>query len=403
MKKRVSIIGTGLSGFTGKLKPLLFLLVLVGSISGCASFNNFFGSSGPSGSKVKDMSDDQQASGIQLVTVDGAVANKLKARRKKSLFSEAFVSAGKPGYVVGAGDALEVSVWEAPPAMLFGATASTSPGAALSTSQKMAFPEQMVTTEGKISIPFVGEISVAGLTPQQIEAKIVQSLKDKANNPQVLVRVSHNNTANVTVIGEVAASARIPLTARGEKLLDVLASAGGVKQPVKEITLQLTRGNQVQALALETVISDPQQNIVLQPGDVITAMVQPLSITVSGATGKNQELGYETKGITLAQAISRVGGLNDTTSDAHAVFIFRFEDNKALNWVTPPKLTADGKVPVIYQVDMTDPASFFVAQNFPMADKDMLYVSNAPSVQLQKFISMVFQSMFILKTFVPTL
>ncbi len=403
MNKAVSIIETGLSRFTGKLKPLLFLLALVASISGCASFNNFFGSSGPSGSKVQDVPKDPQANGIQLVTVDGTVANKLKARRKKNLFSEAFVNAGKSGYVLGAGDAIEVSVWEAPPAMLFGVAASTNPGTAPSTSQKTAFPEQMVNAEGKISIPFVGEISVVGLTLQQIEMKIVKSLKDKANNPQVLVRLSHNNTANVTVIGEVAASARIPLTARGEKLLDVLASVGGVRQPVKEITLQLTRGNQVQALALETVISDPQQNIVLQPGDVITAMVQPLSITVSGATGKNQELGYETKGITLAQAISRVGGLNDATSDAHAVFIFRFEDSKALDWAKSPKLTSEGKVPVIYQVDMTDPASFFVAQNFPMADKDMLYVSNAPSVQLQKFITMVFQSMFILKTFAPSL
>ena len=349
------------------------------------------------------MRNDPKIEGMQFVNVDGTVANKLKARHKQSLFSEAFVNAGKAGYVLGAGDALEVSVWEAPPAMLFGVAATTDPRTGPSTSQKTAFPEQVVNAEGKISIPFVGAISVEGLTPQQVEEKIVRHLKDKANNPQVLVRVSHNNTANVTVVGEVASSARIPLTARGEKLLDALAAVGGVRQPIKEITLQLTRGNQVQALALETIIRDPKQNIVLQPGDVITASIQPLSITVLGATVKNQELGYETKGITLAQAMSRVGGLNDATSDARAVFIFRFEDSKALDWATPPKLTSEGKVPVIYQVNMTDPANLFVAQNFPMADKDMLYVSNAPSVQFQKFVSMVFQSMFILKTFAPNL
>lgn len=346
------------------------------------------------------MNDDPRLDGMQLVNVDGAVANKLKARRQQSLFSESFVNSVQAGYVLGAGDALEVSVWEAPPAMLFG-VAPTDSRAGPSTSQITAFPEQVVNAEGRISIPFAGSISVAGLTPGQVQAKITQQLKDKANNPQVLVRVSQNNTANVTVVGEVTSSARVPLTARGERLLDALATVGGVRQPVKEITLQLTRGNQVQKLALETVINDPKQNIVLQPGDVITAMIQPLSITVSGATGKNQELGYETKGITLAQAMARAGGLNETTSDARAVFIFRFEDSKALDWATPPKLTSEGKVPVVYQVNMTEPASFFVAQNFPMADKDVLFVSTAPSVQFQKFMTMLFQSVFVLKTFVP--
>ena len=88
MNKRISIIGTGLYRFTGKLKPVLVLVALVASISGCASFNNFFGSSGPSSSQIQDMHDDPRVNGMQLVTVDDSVANKLKARRKKNLFSD---------------------------------------------------------------------------------------------------------------------------------------------------------------------------------------------------------------------------------------------------------------------------------------------------------------------------
>ena len=59
------------------------------------------------------------------------------------------------------------------------------------------------------------------------------------------------------------------------------------------MTLQVTRGNQVKAMALDTIIRDPKQNIVLQPGDVITALFQPLSFTVLGATGKNEEINFE--------------------------------------------------------------------------------------------------------------
>jgi len=181
----------------------------------------------------------------------------------------------------------------------------------------------------------------------------------------------------------------MPLTARGERLLDALAAAGGVRQPVGKMTLQVTRGDQVQALALDTIIRDPKQNIVLQPGDVITALFQPLSFTLLGATGKNEELNFEAQGITLAQALARAGGLQDWRADARGVFIFRFEEPKALDLPEQRMTTPEGKVPVIYQVNLKDPATFFVAQSFPVHNKDVLYVSNAPGAELQKFLGII--------------
>jgi polysaccharide export outer membrane protein len=154
-------------------------------------------------------------------------------------------------------------------------------------------------------------------------------------------------------------------------------------------------------MSLDAIIRDPRQNIVLQPGDVITALFQPLSLTVLGATGKNEELNFEAQGITLAQALGRAGGLQDARADARAAFIFRYEDPKAMDWPTPPVTTPDGKVPVIYQVNLKDPASFFVAQNFPVDNKDILYVANSPAAELQKFLNMVASSVFILRTVIP--
>jgi polysaccharide export outer membrane protein len=142
-------------------------------------------------------------------------------------------------------------------------------------------------------------------------------------------------------------------------------------------------------MALETIIHDPKQNIVLQPGDVITALHQPLSFTVLGATVKNEEINFEAQGITLAQALARAGGLQDARADARAVFIFRFEDPKALDGATSAKTTPEGKIPVIYQVNLKDPASFFISQSFPVNNKDVMYVSSAPAAELQKFLGIV--------------
>ena len=51
--------------------------------------------------------------------------------------------------------------------------------------------------------------------------------------------------------------------------------------------------------------------------------------------------------------------------------------------------TLDGKVPVIYRLDLSDPASFFIAQSFPILNHDVVYVSNAPGADLQKFVNIV--------------
>jgi polysaccharide biosynthesis/export protein len=254
----------------------------------------------------------------------------------------------------------------------------------------VVLPEQTVDRDGSINIPFAGRIKVAGLTPQGAEQLIEARLRGKANLPEVLVRVTRALSSTVTIVGEVQSSLRMPLTPGGERVLDALAAAGGVRQPVSKMTLQVTRGSTFHSMPLESIIRDPRQNVPLHPGDVVTALFQPLSFTALGATGKNEEVAFEAQGISLVQALARSGGLNDSRSDARGVFVFRLEAKDAFDGSLPGKPTLDGRVPVVYRIDLKDPRSFFVMQTFPMADKDVLYVSNAPAAELQKFLNLVF-------------
>ncbi len=357
-------------------------------VSGCAQLP----ASGPSSRDI-EQAPPAAANAIQIVDVDDAVTRSLLAQRAPALFSDKLGSAAGGSHQVGPGDGLEVSIWEAPPATLFGAGALDGRGsgnAIMRVNGATVLPEQTVNSEGYITVPFAGRIAVAGKTLNAIEGEIVRKLTGKANQPEVLVRLTRNVSANVTVVGEVTNSVRVPLTPGNERLLDALAAAAGVRQPVNKMTVQLTRGGNAYMLPLETIIRDPKQNVRLQAGDVVTAMFQPLSFTALGATGKNEEINFEAQGITLAQALARAGGLQDARADAKGVFIFRFEPADTMKWPRPPVTTADGKVPVIYRIDLRNPASFFTMQNFAIANKDLLYVSNAPAAELQKFLNVVF-------------
>lgn len=371
---------------------LLVTLPAMMVLSACSTTPDWIPASGPTRAQVVEQP--EASSPIPIIDVNEASARQVTGAQKRGSFAKTMASKTAPGYLVGAGDVLEVSVWEAPPATLFGAVA-LDPRLGTSTTRATTFPEQIVNAEGVINVPFAGVVNVKGKSPQQIEADVVRRLSRKANQPQVLVRVIRNVTSNITVVGEVQNSTRMPLTAKGERLLDAIAAAGGVRQPVGKVTIQLSRAGQVLAMPLDTIIQDHSQNVFLHPGDVVTALHQPLSFTVLGATGKNEEVNFEAQGISLAQALARAGGVQDTRGDARGVFLFRFEDYQAVDSAgkTLP-VTQEGKVPVVYRIDLKDPRSFLVAQNFPVKNKDVLYVANAPAADLQKFLNILTSSIF---------
>jgi polysaccharide biosynthesis/export protein len=368
------------------------------ALAGCAPF---LPTSGPSSRDVETASTQASDAGIRVMDLTASLVRRLRAAERRANLAEVLGAGALPHFTVGPGDALEISVWEAPPAALFGIP-STDSRAIGATSRVAVLPEQIVNTSGNINVPFAGTIPVAGRTVQEVESEIVQRLKPKANDPQVVVRVVRNASATVTVMGEVNTSSRVPLSPHGERLLDVLATTGGFRQPVGKITIRVTRevvengrtSLRVVSLPLDFIITDPAQNILLQPGDVVTALYQPNSFTVLGATNKNEEINFEAQGITLAQALGRSGGLQDVRANATGIFIFRFEDPEAIGASAPQRTTEDGRIPVIYWVDLKNPASFFLAQDFSMRNRDVLYVANAPAAELQKFLNLLSSLVF---------
>lgn len=372
-------------GRSKRATVMLALLACSSVLSGCALKS----AAGPSTRAVASAEATAVANAdIKIIDVTDEIARRVIANGQSKLFSENLGDGIPIGSVIGKGDVLDIIVWEAPPAALFGA-ADLRGSSAGSGGRGTSMPEQMVDTDGNVTIPFVGAIRAAGRTPQQVGRDVVGRLTGIAHQPQVIVRVARNATTNVTIVGDVANSTRIPLTARGERVLDVLASAGGVRQPVGKTLIRVTRGDKAASLPLETIIKDPRQNIRLQPDDVVTALFQPYSFIALGATGANAEIPFEATGITLAQALGRAGGLQDHRADVRGAFLFRLEDPEALDpaLVSDARRTPDGKIPVIYRINMKDPSIFFAAQSFPVNNKDVIYVSNAPLAEFQKFVA----------------
>ena len=365
------------------------LLLCVSLLTACSSLPT----SGPSTRNVVALGQQPataEVPEVELIDVNGAVAQSLYQAQVNQSFAQLGDGTSSIG-AINIGDVLDITIWEAPPAVLFGgALSSTGSGNA----QQTKLPEQMVSSSGTISVPFIGDVSVLGKTPVQVQNIIKGRLKKMANRPQVMVRMVQNNAANVSVI-RAGNSVRMPLTAAGERVLDAVAAVGGSTANVQDTNVQLTRGNVVRTIALEDLVAHPRQNILLRRGDVVTMITNPSTFTSMGAVGHTQQIGFSVKGLSLAEAVGRMGGLQDYSADARGVFVFRYAPLSELPPEKQSKWAEKGygdraEIPVVYRLNLTDANSMFWMQRFPVKDKDVVYVSNAPLAEVRKFLSFVF-------------
>lgn len=285
---------------------------------------------------------------------------------------------------IGVGDAVSVTIWEAAAGGLFSAPLVT--GQFTTGSKSATLPDQIVGRDGSISVPYGGRVHVAGRTTLEVQDAIQQALQGKAIQPQVLVNVTHPVSNSVTVLGNVTAGARVPLSVKGDRVLDVIAAAGGVKTPVNETFVELMRRSRVARVSLSRVTSDPRENIFMRADDVLTLIYDPQMFLAYGATGANAEIPFDADGINLAQALSKAGGLLDYRADPAGVFVFRFEPEAVFRALRPdsPLVGSGQRVKVVYHLNMRDPDSLFLAQQFRMFNHDLIYVSNAPLTDIQK-------------------
>ncbi len=360
--------------------------LLSGLVSGCSVLP----ASGPTTSAVVEGADIATSEGLfaryEIVDVDASVVEALRARPLDSLLSTFGDNRGAPEPLIGVGDSVSVQIWEAGSGGLFSGPLVADRFSAGSKSAMI--PDQPVARDGTISVPYAGRIPVAGRRAQDVQTLIENELSGKAIQPQVLVSVSRPLSQSVTVNGEVVAGARIPLSQKGDRLLDVLASAGGTRAPVHEVFVRLSRNGTTVTVPLSAVVANPRENIYLRPGDTLTLVRDPQTVLAVGALGNTTEIEFRAEGISLAQALARASGLSTFAADPEGAFIFRFEPASLVRRIRPRSPLLNAKlVPVVYRFNMRDPNSLFLQQAFRMRNRDLIYVSNAPLVELQKVLS----------------
>lgn len=360
--------------------PLALTLIATVALPACSTLP----SSGPTArqivSRAKDNGNEFRFSIVPLDNQAVSALNQAQSARIAAATTLGALESPPRPTVLGPGDILHVSVYEVG-VSLFSRTAAASamfdPSA-----HGEKFPEVTVDEQGNIALPYVGVLSVAGYTPSQVEELINQRLAGQSQRPQSMVTLAKNISNTVIVAGNVNKPGRYDLTYNHERLLDAVALAGGATASSEDTLVRFEREGQTIEQRLDTIRASSRDDLVLEADDHIELIKRPRSFTVFGATGKVSQVSFDTGGVSLAEALARVQGPSDATADPTAVFIFRYDDT-----IDP----ASGARPVIYRLNLLDPASYFLAQQVAMQDKDVIYIANAAANQPSKLVSIINQ------------
>jgi polysaccharide export outer membrane protein len=282
-----------------------------------------------------------------------------------------------PTDMVGAGDVLDVSIYEAGVTLFLGAGVGNASAIG---AQSQRLPQIRVDDSGFISLPYAGSIYVAGHTVREVEQIVRSSLRGMSQNPQVLITFGQSISNSIIIGGEVARPGRLTLQTNKESLSDVVALAGGYRGNTKDLLARVSGDGRIIDIRMNDLVDNPLLDVRILPGDRVTLINDPRTYSVLGASGQVAELPFNRSSVTLSEAIANAGGVNSNIGDPAAVFLFRFEKDEQGN-----------DVPKIYHMNMMKAGTYFLAQRFVVRDKDVIYFGNAAANQPSKLLQLISQ------------
>ena len=331
------------------------------------------------------------------------------ARHRERLAGRLADNRGPTGVQIGVGDVLSVTLFESAAGGLFFPLEG-----GLRNGNFLTLPPQIVDEKGDITIPYAGAIRARDRTAQEIQAAIVNALKDRALEPQAVVTVVERRYGMITLIGEIGVGvgasgagssgagggsggftaggggARIPASLSGERVLDVIARAGGIRWSGQDLWVLVERNHKIAIAPFEALVFEPANNIFVHAQDTIYVYREPQTFLAFGATGRQGQVPFGSWRLSMAEALANAGGLLDERAEPRWVFLYRAERQHVAQELDPRCATTDGPfVPVIYEVDLRDPPSMFLVTQFPMRNKDVIYISNSRSVESSKFMDYI--------------
>ncbi len=324
----------------------LGLLGLILLVSGCAM------------SPGMKMSSGSVAPGVKVIPITAELIAEQERARARGVPAELKVVGGEQGdekyeYYIGPRDILSITVWDHPeltiPAGQFRAAETEG---------------HRVAADGTIYYPYAGRVHVVGKTQAEVREILTEKLSRQIANPQLDVKVVAFRSQKAYVVGEVANPGFQPITDVPLTVMDAIARAGGVTPEGDRSHVILSRDGVNYTINLLDIFQrgDISRNILLKDGDILNVSNRNRrKIFVLGEVVNPSSIYIPRGRMSLAEAISDVGGVNPVTSNPARIYVIR----------------GTAERPEVYQLNAKNPAALVLGDHFQLQPRDVVYVATA--------------------------
>ena len=274
-------------------------------------------------------------------------------------------------YRMGVGDVLSIIVWDHPEL--------TAPFGSFNNAREQG---NVVRDDGTIYYPFIGSVKAQGRTVAELRTELSQKLANFIESPQLEVRIADYRSQRFFMAGSVTTPGTYPITDVPVTLVEAINLAGGLTDNADLFDVRLTRGESTAVTPLYDILyeGDMTANVRLQHGDVVHVAPNELrQVFVLGEVVKPQTLPMTNRPLSLTQALSNAGGIQEARADGRWVYVIRQSEY-------------DGVVD-IFQLDVSEAWALALGDQFLLQQRDVVYVTAAPITRWNRWVSNVLPSL----------
>lgn len=259
--------------------------------------------------------------------------------------------------IVAPGDKVQMTIWDAEEDSIFGPTGITP------------LQPTTVSSDGRIFVPYIGSLTIAGMSPSTARDRIEEELIRTVPSAQVQLEVEPGRANTANLASGVGVPGLYPLPDRNFKILDLFSQAGGPSPDMRSPQVRLVRGGQTYGVPFERLLREPQLNIAVRGGDRIYVEDDDRQFITLGATGAQAIFDFPEVAFSALEALALIGGVNAASANPQGILILREYATSAVS----DGIKGPPKERVVFTIDLTSADGLFSAGNFMMEGDDLIY------------------------------
>ncbi len=284
-------------------------------------------------------------------------------------------SGGSRSQIINAGDTVSIRIWDSNDNSLL-----TAPG-----QRAVDLTEMVVSANGTIFMPYIGDTRVAGMTPSAARERLQESLEAIVPSAQVQLAMVAGRFNSVDLVGGVARPATYPLPDQSYSVLSLISAAGGVSPALDNPQIRLMRGGHLFGTSVNRLYSEPQLDTRLRGGDRVIVEEDDRYFLSLGAAGTQAQHPFTQDVVSALDAISIIGGVSSSRADPEGILILREYPTDALR--------AGERGPrqerVVFTLDLTTSDGLFSARHFRIQSGDLVLATESPVSSVQTVFQLV--------------